>query len=80
MCFSNIDGLEMIYEGVGCYLFVFEVVLFYCGEIIVVSFRIFDSVFFIIVWLWLCSVYAYVVFGLSCAVWFKDLIRIVIEL
>jgi hypothetical protein len=78
--FSNIDGLEMTYEGAGRYLPASQAVSLYRGETTVVSFRVPGSVFPTSARLRPRSLYAHVALGPRRAVWPTDAVQIAVEL
>ena len=78
--FSNIDGLEMTYEGAGRYVPASQAVSLYRGETTVVSFRVPGSVYPTSARLRPRSLYAHVALGPRRAVWPTDSVQIAVEL
>jgi hypothetical protein len=78
--FSNIEGLEMNYQGAGRYRPASQAVSLYRGELTTVGFRVPGSVFPTTARLRPRAVYAHVVFGPRRAVWPTDPVQIAVEL
>ncbi len=78
--FSNIDGLEMTYEGAGRYLPASQAVSLYRGETTLVSFRLPGSVFPTSARLRPRGLYARVALAPRRAVWPTDAVQIAVEL
>ncbi|HXK17890.1 MAG TPA: hypothetical protein VNG33_08810 [Polyangiaceae bacterium] len=78
--FSNVDGLEMTYEGAGHYVPASQAVSLYRGETTMVSFRVPGSVYPTSARLRPRGLYAQVVLGPKRAVWPTDPIQIAVEL
>ncbi len=78
--FSNIDGLEMTYEGAGRYVPASQAVSLYRGETTLVSFRVPGSAFPTSARLRPRGLYAHVALGPRRAVWPTDAVQIEIEL
>ncbi len=78
--FSNIDGLEMTYEGAGRYVPASQAVTLYRGETTVVRFRVPGSVFPTSARLRPRGLYAHVALGPRRAVWPTDAVQIAVEL
>lgn len=78
--FSNVEGLEMTYEGAGRYVPASQAVSLYRGETTVVSFRLPGSVYPTTARLRPRSVYAYVGLGPRKAVWPRDAVQIAIDI
>jgi hypothetical protein len=77
--FSNVEGLEMTYEGAGRYVPASQAVSLYRGETTVVSFRVPGSVYPTSARLRPRSVYAHVGLGPRSAVWPRDAVQITID-
>lgn len=78
--FSNIEGLEMTYEGAGRYVPASQAVTLYRGETTMVSFRVPGSVFPTSARLRPRGLYAHVALAPSRPVWPNDPIQIAVEL
>lgn len=78
--FSNVDGLEMTYEGAGRYVPASQAVSLYRGETTVVSFRLPGSLYPTTARLRPRSVYAHVGLGPQRAVWPRDSVQIAIDI
>lgn len=78
--FSNVDGLEMTYEGAGRYLPASQAVSLYRGEFTLVSFRVPGSVFPTSARLRPRGLYAHVALGPKRAAWPTDAVQIAVEL
>ena len=78
--FSNIDGVEMTYEGAGRYVPASQAVSLYRGETTMVSFRVPGSLYPTTARLRPRGLYAHVALGPSRAVWPTDSVQIAVEL